>query len=74
MSFGGLKQAAEELPIFGAKAEILQLLRLNDFVVVVGDTGSGKTTQIPSYLLDADNESLAKRTQNGARRAASFPQ
>ena len=40
-----------DLPIAGARADIVRLLREHDFLVVVGDTGSGKTTQLPAYLL-----------------------
>jgi HrpA-like RNA helicase len=29
------------------------VIRDNQVVVVVGETGSGKTTQIPQYLLEA---------------------
>ena len=49
-----------DLPIAGARADIVRLLREHDFLVVVGDTGSGKTTQLPAYLLE-DDES---RTDN----------
>jgi hypothetical protein len=59
----GRTQAQEELPIAGARDEILDLLEKHDFVVVVGDTGSGKTTQIPTYLLDADDVLLKDRRE-----------
>ena len=44
-----------DLPIAGARADIVRLLRQHDFLVVVGDTGSGKTTQLPAYLLEDDD-------------------
>lgn len=34
------------LPIAGLKDEILQMLKENNFLVVCGETGSGKTTQV----------------------------
>ena len=37
-------------------------METHDFLVVVGDTGSGKTTQLPAYLIEAD----AKRRESGA--------
>uniref|UniRef100_A0A8D3AHL2 RNA helicase n=1 Tax=Scophthalmus maximus TaxID=52904 RepID=A0A8D3AHL2_SCOMX len=40
------------LPAHGSQEEIVQLLRANRVVLVVGETGSGKTTQIPQFLLD----------------------
>uniref|UniRef100_H3CDI3 RNA helicase n=1 Tax=Tetraodon nigroviridis TaxID=99883 RepID=H3CDI3_TETNG len=40
------------LPVQEHKQEILQLIRENRAVLVVGATGSGKTTQIPQFLLD----------------------
>ncbi|XP_068190442.1 3'-5' RNA helicase YTHDC2 isoform X2 [Antennarius striatus] len=40
------------LPVHEHKEEILQLIRDNRVVLVVGETGSGKTTQIPQFLLD----------------------
>uniref|UniRef100_A0A672ZQ76 RNA helicase n=1 Tax=Sphaeramia orbicularis TaxID=375764 RepID=A0A672ZQ76_9TELE len=40
------------LPVFERQEEIVQLIRENRVVLVVGETGSGKTTQIPQFLLD----------------------
>ena len=49
---------ASELPISSGRAGILAAIRQNPVVVVVGETGSGKTTQLPQYLLD---DGVAKR-------------
>uniref|UniRef100_A0A8C5ETV0 3'-5' RNA helicase YTHDC2-like n=1 Tax=Gouania willdenowi TaxID=441366 RepID=A0A8C5ETV0_GOUWI len=40
------------LPVLEHQAEIVQLVRDNKVVLVVGEAGSGKTTQIPQFLLD----------------------
>uniref|UniRef100_A0A6N2M934 RNA helicase n=1 Tax=Salix viminalis TaxID=40686 RepID=A0A6N2M934_SALVM len=40
------------LPIAGLKVDILQMLKENDVLVVCGETGSGKTTQVPQFILD----------------------
>ncbi|XVE94165.1 hypothetical protein REPUB_Repub01dG0258300 [Reevesia pubescens] len=40
------------LPIAGLKNDILQLLKENNVLVVCGETGSGKTTQVPQFILD----------------------
>jgi ATP-dependent RNA helicase HrpA len=42
-----------ELPISAARAEIVAALREHRVVVVCGDTGSGKTTQLPKLCLEA---------------------
>ncbi len=39
-------EATKTLPIRRFAAEILAAVKLNDTVVVIGETGSGKTTQI----------------------------
>jgi HrpA-like RNA helicase len=41
------------LPIFPAKETLLKEFESNDCCIVVGETGSGKTTQIPQYLHEA---------------------
>ncbi|XP_024120086.1 3'-5' RNA helicase YTHDC2 isoform X2 [Oryzias melastigma] len=45
------------LPICENREEILQLIQQNQVVLVLGETGSGKTTQIPQFLLDDCNNS-----------------
>lgn len=42
--------APEDLPVLAYREKILDLLIENRVIVVVGETGSGKTTQIPQYL------------------------
>ena len=41
-----------ELPVTAHKEEILEALRAHDVVIVSGDTGSGKTTQLPKMVLE----------------------
>ncbi|CAK9165421.1 unnamed protein product [Ilex paraguariensis] len=40
------------LPIAEFKGEILRLLKENNVLVVCGETGCGKTTQVPQFILD----------------------
>ncbi|KAI3497504.1 hypothetical protein L1887_40163 [Cichorium endivia] len=40
------------LPIAELKGEILHLLKDNDVLVICGETGCGKTTQVPQFILD----------------------
>ncbi|KAL6964433.1 RNA helicase [Sarracenia purpurea var. burkii] len=42
----------DALPIAALKGDILRLLKENNVLVVCGETGSGKTTQVPQYILD----------------------
>ncbi|CAL1357836.1 unnamed protein product [Linum trigynum] len=41
------------LPVWHQKEEFLDALRKNQVLVLVGETGSGKTTQIPQFVLEA---------------------
>ncbi|TYZ68914.1 hypothetical protein PybrP1_012252 [[Pythium] brassicae (nom. inval.)] len=45
-----IKQQRQFLPIFQCRDELLQVIRENQIVVIVGETGSGKTTQLTQYL------------------------
>ncbi|KAJ2356935.1 ATP-dependent RNA helicase [Coemansia erecta] len=49
----GLRPQRMSLPIYSARSAIIRAVRENPTVVVVGETGSGKTTQIPQYLLES---------------------
>ena len=43
----------EALPIFAKKGEIIEAIERHPVIVVSGETGSGKTTQLPQYCLAA---------------------
>lgn len=47
-----LYEIRKNLPIFPHGDEIRQHLRQNDVMLLVGETGSGKSTQIPQFLVD----------------------
>lgn len=48
------------LPISSAKAALMAAIRENDTLVIVGETGSGKSTQLPQYCVDAVREAHSK--------------
>ena len=47
-----LEVQRQQLPIFKHRNQILYALETHRVVVVVGETGSGKSTQLPQYLLE----------------------
>lgn len=48
----GLRQKREELPMNQYRAQVLDLVSNNSYSIIVGATGSGKTTQVPQIVLD----------------------
>lgn len=48
-----IQQSRSELPILQREQEIMEAIHNNPVVIVKGDTGSGKTTQIPQFLFEA---------------------
>lgn len=48
-----IKEQRESLPVFPFRDTLIQAVRDNQLLVVVGDTGSGKTTQMTQYLAEA---------------------
>nr|XP_046268053.1 ATP-dependent RNA helicase TDRD9 isoform X2 [Scatophagus argus] len=47
------------LPIAKNRQELISLIENNSVVIIRGATGSGKTTQLPQYILDQYNEKNA---------------
>lgn len=43
-------QQRQFLPVFAVREELLRIIRENAVVIIVGETGSGKTTQLTQYL------------------------
>ena len=48
-----IEDTRKSLPIYSHRDELLQAIADFQIIVIVGETGSGKTTQIPQYLHEA---------------------
>ncbi|XP_058779387.1 pre-mRNA-splicing factor ATP-dependent RNA helicase DEAH1-like isoform X2 [Vicia villosa] len=48
-----LQEERKKLPVYSFRDELLQAVHDHQVLVIVGETGSGKTTQIPQYLHEA---------------------
>uniref|UniRef100_A0A914WPP6 RNA helicase n=1 Tax=Plectus sambesii TaxID=2011161 RepID=A0A914WPP6_9BILA len=48
-----LKETRESLPVYPFRTEFIQAVRDHQVLIVEGETGSGKTTQLPQYLYEA---------------------
>lgn len=48
-----LQDTRRSLPIFPFREDLLQAVEEHQILIVEGETGSGKTTQIPQYLFEA---------------------
>eukprot|EP01065_Artemidia_motanka_P023397 TRINITY_DN2798_c4_g1_i1.p1 TRINITY_DN2798_c4_g1~~TRINITY_DN2798_c4_g1_i1.p1 ORF type:complete len:693 (+),score=134.04 TRINITY_DN2798_c4_g1_i1:68-2146(+) len=48
-----LRKVARSLPVAEAERKIVSLVKQNSAFVLIGETGSGKTTQVPQFLLKA---------------------
>jgi len=60
----------EALPVAAKKDSLVELIRNNQVVVIAGETGSGKTTQIPKICLEAGQGVLGKIGCTQPRRLA----
>lgn len=48
-----IKQQRESLPVYKFRNQLLDAVAQNQLLIVVGDTGSGKTTQLTQYFAEA---------------------
>ena len=60
-----IKEQRESLPVFAFREQLIKAIRENQIMIVVGETGSGKTTQLTQYLAEAGftNDGMVGCTQ-----------
>ncbi|KAL4627006.1 hypothetical protein ACB092_05G136400 [Castanea dentata] len=51
--YGSMEKQRQRLPVYKYRTAILYLVETHATSIIVGETGSGKTTQIPQYLKEA---------------------
>lgn len=48
-----IEKQRQSLPVYQCRTRLIQEVHKNDTLLIMGETGSGKTTQIPQFLLSA---------------------
>ncbi|ETL82323.1 hypothetical protein L917_17499 [Phytophthora nicotianae] len=48
-----IQMARMQLPVCSSEQEIMEAITDNDVIILCGETGSGKTTQVPQFLYEA---------------------
>ena len=57
-----IERVRSSLPIVGMEQEIMEAVSENDVVVLCGETGCGKTTQVPQFLYEGGYSFVTKET------------
>ncbi|XP_027125919.1 pre-mRNA-splicing factor ATP-dependent RNA helicase DEAH1-like isoform X1 [Coffea arabica] len=71
-AFDKLQDDRKTLPVYPYRDELLQAINDHQVLVIVGETGSGKTTQIPQYLHEAGYTKRGKIGCTQPRRVAAM--
>ncbi|XP_036320983.1 pre-mRNA-splicing factor ATP-dependent RNA helicase DHX16 [Rhagoletis pomonella] len=48
-----IEETQKSLPVYPFKEDLIEAVRKHQILIIEGETGSGKTTQIPQYLVEA---------------------
>lgn len=67
-----IQEQRQSLPIYKLKNELIQAVHENQVLVVIGETGSGKTTQVTQYLAEAGYTTKGKIGCTQPRRVAAM--
>lgn len=67
-----MKELRRTLPIYSYRTELLSAVKQNQVLILVGETGSGKTTQVPQYLHEVGYSSVGKIGCTQPRRVAAM--
>ena len=70
--FEKIQEGRRKLPMFPYREQLLAAIEEHQVLIIVGETGSGKTTQIPQYLHEAGYGKLGKIGCTQPRRVAAM--
>ena len=48
-----IQETRRSLPVWPFRKDLIEAIREHQVLIIEGETGSGKTTQIPQFLIDA---------------------
>uniref|UniRef100_A0A6A7FRF4 RNA helicase n=1 Tax=Hirondellea gigas TaxID=1518452 RepID=A0A6A7FRF4_9CRUS len=67
-----IKEQRESLPIYKLRNQLMKAISENDILIVIGETGSGKTTQMTQYLAEYGYASKGRIGCTQPRRVAAM--
>lgn len=67
-----IQEQRRKLPIFDKRNKLLELIKRHKTLIILGETGSGKTTQIPQYIYSARIHENGKIAVTQPRRVAAI--
>ncbi|KAF5274963.1 hypothetical protein FQR65_LT04306 [Abscondita terminalis] len=67
-----IQEQRQKLPIYENRNKLLELIRRHSTLIILGETGSGKTTQIPQYIYSARLQNNGKIAITQPRRVAAI--
>ena len=65
-------ESRKQLPIYAYREVLLEAVRDHQVIIMVGETGSGKTTQVPQYLHEVGYSEMGKIGCTQPRRVAAM--
>jgi pre-mRNA-splicing factor ATP-dependent RNA helicase DHX16 len=71
-AFEQIQEDRKKLPMYPYRESLLDAIAEHQVIIIVGETGSGKTTQIPQYLYEAGYHKLGKIGCTQPRRVAAM--
>lgn len=71
-AFEALQAERARLPVYPFRDDILRAVEEHQVLIIEGETGSGKTTQVPQYLVEAGYGKMGKIGCTQPRRVAAM--
>lgn len=56
-----IEESRKNLPIYNFRDDLLKAIEEHQILIIEGETGSGKTTQVPQYLVEAGYTEFGKK-------------